>query len=125
MAKVAIVRRDAGSHRHMAGRRTAAPWVPPVDVFETDRHYIVNAELAGVDRRDVRVEIAGNDVTICGRRRSAPPCCDEHYSRVEGSHGWFHRSFSLPEALDRAPATALIEDGLLQVRIEKPSPRRK
>ncbi len=98
---------------------STALWEPPVDVYETDDRYLLTVEIPGVCASDVHVEVSGNQVVMRGRRRSRANCCDEHYSRVEGALGAFHRTFTLPEPFGAARAAARLKDGLLQVEIMK------
>jgi len=95
----------------------ALSWVPPVDIYETDSHYILNAELPGVDAGDVYIEVAGTEISIRGERRHI--CSSESYHRLEGVRGPFHRTFSLPETLDASEVAATLEEGLLQVKLSK------
>ena len=99
-------------------------WSPPVDVYETDDHYVVHAELPGVEAGDVHIEIAGAELSIFGERRSDPKCCGESYERMESSHGRFHRTFSMPEDLSREGMDASLRDGVLRILLPRSSKRK-
>jgi HSP20 family protein len=88
-----------------------------LDLYETEDHYVLNAELPGVDGQDIRIEVMGSELSIRGERRHT--CSSESYHRLEGFRGSFHRTFSLPESLSNAKITATLEDGLLQVTLGK------
>ena len=97
----------------------AATWMPPVDVYEADEHYVLNAEVPGVDPRDITIEIAGKDLSVRGERKFDAVCSDESYERLEGIRGRFHRTFSLPERLDADAVQAELKDGILEVILPK------
>lgn len=131
------VKKDIGElviyHRSF-GRYLAAPeslreetfsWVPPVDLYETDECYVLNAELPGVEGKDIRIEVSGAELIIRGERRFDAVCAQENYQRLEGIRGRFHRSFSLPEALDNGEVRAKLKDGVLQVILPKLHKSRK
>ena len=96
-------------------------WVPPMDVYEMGSDYVVNAELPGVDRRDIKIEFSGSEVTIRGRRRADGECMAESYHRLEGHRGRFHRTFSLPERIDQSRVQVDLKDGILHVVLPKSS----
>lgn len=98
--------------------------VPHVDIYEADDHYVLNAELPGVAREDIHVEVSGSDLTIRGERRADAICPDENYHRLEGIRGQFRRTFSLPEPLDGANIRASLRDGVLNLVIPKSSKSR-
>ncbi len=99
-------------------------WVPLMDVYEIDNDYVLNAELPGVERRDIKIDFSGLEVTIRGKRRTDPDCEHESYHRLEGHRGRFHRTFSLPEPIDRSRIQVDLQDGILHVVLPKSgSPR--
>jgi HSP20 family protein len=97
-------------------------WEPPVDIYETDDSFVVNAELPGIESKDVRIEIFESVLSISGERRFEAACSRESYHRLEGTRGRFHRIFALPESLNNTETRAQLKDGVLQVIIPK-SPR--
>lgn len=94
-------------------------WVPPVDIYETDDGYVLKAELPGVERKDLRIEITNSELTIRGERRFDAVCAEENYYRLEGIRGRFHRRFSLPEPLNTEEIRANLKDGVLEVILPK------
>jgi HSP20 family protein len=94
-------------------------WVPPMDVYEINDDYVLNAELPGVDSSDLRIDISGLEVTIRGKRRTDADCGYEHYHRLEGHRGRFHRTFSLPESVDRNRIQIDLKNGVLRVVLPK------
>jgi HSP20 family protein len=95
-----------------------ATWTPPVDLFEADDRYVLTAEVAGLTRDDVEIQVREGQLLLRGQRpTSAVPC--ERYHRVERGHGAFARRFALPTALDVDRITADLKDGVLTVTIPK------
>jgi HSP20 family protein len=90
-----------------------------VDIYETDDEYVLNAEVPGVEEKDLRIEIAGSELRIRGERRFDAVCSEESYHRLEGIRGRFQRTFSLPEPLDQRSVRAELKDGLLEVTLPK------
>jgi HSP20 family protein len=95
-----------------------AGWVPPVDLHETPHAYIVTAELPGLKREDLAIEMHEGQITISGVRREREAVC-EQYHRVERGHGAFSRSFQLPVPVARDRITAELHDGVLTVTCPK------
>ena len=104
-----------------------AGWVPPVDLYETPKDYVITAELPGLQRDDLRIELQDGRLTLSGVRRekNALPC--EQYHRVERGHGSFSRTFVLPMPVDADQITADLRDGVLTVtcpKVSEPEARR-
>lgn len=95
-----------------------AGWVPPVDLHETADAYIVTAELPGLNRDDLDIQINNEQLTISGVRRERELAC-EQYHRIERGHGSFSRSFHLPIPVDAERITADLRDGVLTVTCPK------
>jgi HSP20 family protein len=109
----------------------AFPWpggkvVPAVDIRENDHHYAVTAELPGVRKEDVQVELDQGMLTIRGEKTSEREEKKEQCRYTERSYGSFSRSFSLPSDADADRLEASFKDGVLSLtipRIEKAKPR--
>jgi len=97
----------------------AVIWVPPMDIYELDNMYVVNAELPGVEKRDIRIQISGLELSIRGERKFDPICARESYERLEGHRGRFSRTFSLPEAVDHRRVKMELMNGVLHVILPK------
>jgi len=97
----------------------AFTWIPPVDIYEFDNNYVLNAELPGVERRDIKIEFSGLQFTIRGERRHDPVCAKESYHRLEGHRGKFHRTFTLPEPVNKNGVRLELNDGIVQVTLPK------
>ena len=98
------------------GRRNMQPWV---DVYETDATIELRAELPGMKRGDVRVDISDNVLTISGERKLEHEEERDNYRRIERSYGQFSRSFTLPRTVDAENAKAELREGVLCVILQK------
>jgi HSP20 family protein len=74
-------------------------WAPRVDIAEDDKEYVVNVELPGVKKEDVRVAVENGILSISGERKTEKEEKGTKYHRVEQSYGTFMRSFTLPEVV--------------------------
>ncbi len=101
----------------------ASGWTPPVDLYETDDHYGITAEVPGLSRDDIRIRLQDGHLILEGERSaSGVPC--EQYHRIERGHGRFSRAFSLPDAINAESITADLRDGVLTVKVPKAAPHR-
>jgi HSP20 family protein len=102
-------------------QRTAALWAPHVDVVERDGKLLISADLPGVKKEDVKVEINQDSVTIQGQRHQESTSSDRGYYQSERSYGSFYRSILLPEGANTESASATFRDGVLQIEVQAPS----
>ncbi len=103
---------------------TNAEWAPLVDIAETDKGYLIKAELPELKREDIKVAVENGVLSISGERRFESEEKNRKYHRVERAHGIFTRSFSLPDDADPTKVNASYHEGMLTVDIEK-SPQSK
>jgi HSP20 family protein len=96
----------------------AAGWTPPVDLYETGDRFVLSAELPGLTRDDIDINVQDGTLTIQGSRPSSSIPC-ERYHRVERGHGAFVRRFSVPAAVDVEHVTADLKDGVLTLTLPK------
>jgi len=101
-----------------AARRTA-PLSPAVDLAENEASYIVTAELPGVAKDDVTVELHEDVLTIRGEKKSEREETKNRSHWVERSYGAFSRSFTLPPTARAEEMRASFKDGVLRVEIPK------
>ena len=94
-------------------------WSPAVDIVETDHEIVLEAELPGVIRDAVHVEVADGILHLRGERKFEKEVKEENCHRVERSYGAFHRSFTLPETVDPDKVAAELKNGVLEVRLGK------
>ena len=102
-------------------------WVPPVDIFETDKHDLVlRAELPGMTREDIEVTVENGTIVIKGEKKFDPEVKEEHYRRIERTYGAFQRSFTLPNTVDATTVAAEYKNGVLTITLpfkEEAKPR--
>ena len=110
------------------GAVVSGEWVPAVDVYETAEQIVLTAEIAGVRREDVSIEVLDNVLTLRGTR---PPgragVGVESYLRMEVASGGFERAFTLPCPVVAERVEAVLRDGVLTVtlpRRDQPDGRR-
>jgi HSP20 family molecular chaperone IbpA len=100
----------------------AGKWMPPVEVSQRDNRLVVSADLPGIRREDVQIEIKGGKLTIEGERREAgEQTVPEGYRRSERTYGQFYRMIPLPEGVDPDSATAAMQDGVLEITVLMPT----
>lgn len=95
-------------------------WYPSVDIYEKDRFIVVEAELPGLKREDIGIEIKNNILTLEGVRTEDGEIKEESYYRQERRSGKFHRSFTLPAAIRPEKIVATYKAGVLEIKIPKP-----
>jgi HSP20 family protein len=93
-------------------------WAPVVDIIETEGDLIVRAEIPGMKREDIDIEITSESLTIKGERKFDEQN-KEGYLRVERPYGPFQRSFSIGVPVDAEKVKAAYQDGILEVVIPK------
>jgi HSP20 family protein len=94
-------------------------WSPVADITETDKEYLIKAELPEVKKEDVKVTLDNGVITISGERRQEKEQKEANEIRIESFYGTFSRSFSLPDNIDAKSIQAESKDGVLKVRIPK------
>ena len=96
-----------------------AGWLPPVDIHEEADRVVLRAEIPGVNREDVDVQVENGTLTIRGEKKQEKQVNSEGASRVERFYGSFSRSFALPASVDAERVTATCKDGVLEVALPK------
>jgi len=94
-------------------------WAPSADISETDKEFLIRAELPAVRKEDVRVTVDEGMITIEGERKQEKEDKAEKYHRVESFYGKFSRSFSLPDNISADAIRCTSKDGVLVVHIPK------
>lgn len=95
-------------------------WSPAVDMFEKDDNVVIKAELPGLDKNDISLDLQNGVLTLKGERKYENEVKEENYYRREMSCGKFIRSFSLPGDVDADKIKAEFQNGLLTVEVPKP-----
>jgi HSP20 family protein len=99
-----------------------AGWSPQVEVCERGGQLLVRADLPGLNKDDVQVDITNEAVSIRGERRQEREERREGYYHTERSYGSFFRNIPLPEGVEVDRAEASFRDGVLEITI--PAPQR-
>lgn len=94
-------------------------WSPSADISETDKEYLIRAELPAVRKEDVKVTFENGVITIEGERKQEKEEKKEKFHRVESFYGTFSRSFSLPDNINPDAIRCQSKDGVLTVHIPK------
>ncbi|MGA7103994.1 MAG: Hsp20/alpha crystallin family protein [Candidatus Deferrimicrobiaceae bacterium] len=108
----------ARSRGREEGLRTGM-WTPAVDIYENNEFVVVKAELPGVEKDRISVEVKEGILTLRGERGFDRELKKESYHRIERAYGSFQRSFSLPVSVDQENVTARFQDGVLEVKLPK------
>ncbi len=94
-------------------------WSPAVDIYETESEIIVQAEVPGMERKDIELTLENNVLTLKGERRFEKEGKDENYHRIERSYGSFSRAFSIPAMVDEKKIQADYKEGVLAIILPK------
>ncbi|HEY8019650.1 MAG TPA: Hsp20/alpha crystallin family protein [Thermoanaerobaculia bacterium] len=92
-------------------------WAPAVDLLETESSFLLYAELPGVRREDIQLQVRDRRLELSGRRQ--PLGESRNFLRMERSYGPFRRAFELTSPIDGDGITAAFERGVLRVIIPK------
>jgi len=95
-------------------------WHPVVDMFDEDDRIVIKAELPGMDKNDIAVDVKDRVLTLSGERTHDNAVKEENYYRRERAYGKFQRAFSLPVDVDSDKIKADFKDGLLKIEVPKP-----
>jgi len=98
---------------------TTGLWYPPVDILESKDSYLIRAELPGMKKEDVNLEVQEGTLTLSGERKFDEPASGVEYHRVERVTGKFSRSFYLPQTIKQDSIKATFKDGILEVHVPK------
>jgi HSP20 family protein len=112
-------------------RRTAGPamfrtppatrWTPNLEMLYADQAIVVRAELPGINKEEVKVEIVDGALTIEGERKYEKEVTTKGYFTTERAYGTFYRRIPLPEEAKVGEAKATFKDGVLEVTIPAPA----
>lgn len=97
-----------------------ALWSPEIEMFRRGDDLVVRADVPGVNRDDIHVDIENDVLTISGERREQHEENRQGVYRSERSYGQFHRAIGLPEGVDADACEASFKDGVLEVTVPAP-----
>jgi HSP20 family protein len=113
--RLSLSRPFSGSQQSSAGM-----WSPRVEAFQKQDKFVVRAELPGLKKDDVEVNVTDDAITIQGQRKEEHERNEEGFYHSERSYGSFYRSIPLPEGVITDSAEATFRDGVLEVRLQAP-----
>ena len=99
-------------------------WNPVVDLYEKDDSFMIKAELPGVDKNDIKIDLKDRLLTLSGERTYDNEVKEENYYRRERTYGKFQRAFTLPADVDSDKIKAEYKDGVLQIEVPKPEEKK-
>ncbi len=94
-------------------------FTPCTDIRETDKEYIVECELPGLDEKDVEIDLNSDVLTLHGEKKAFNEEKRGEYHCIERMTGRFERHLPLPADVDREKITAAFNKGVLQIRLPK------
>jgi len=94
-------------------------WRPQIDIYETREEIVILAEIAGVPKEEINLEIGPRTVKISGAREGGPRAEDARYRLAEIPCGHFERNLTLPVPIDMETVKAVCRDGILEIRLAK------
>ncbi len=99
--------------------------MPSVDIFERDNTIIISAELPGLGKDDINIEVKGKVLTLSGERKDEEEIKKENSYRRERRYGKYERSFSMGFEIDPESVEAKYEKGVLTLQIPRPQEQQK
>ena len=98
---------------------TRDSFVPSIDISETEKGFEILAQVPGIHKEDITVNLDNNRLTISGERKREKEESGKKFHRVETQYGTFSRSFQLPDNIDQESIKASYENGILAISISK------
>lgn len=98
---------------------------PSADIFEEKDDIVVKAELPGMGKDEINVNVTDNTITISGEKKKEEKVKKKDYYRFERSFGSFSRTFSLPTDIQTEKVAAIFKDGILEIRMPKTEEAKK
>ena len=99
-------------------------WMPPMDLVETEEHFVLRADLPGLGDGDVSIELEDRVLTVAGERKADSEVKKDGFYRLERATGTFRRALTLPEGVDLENIVATFANGVLEISIPKPEQRK-
>jgi len=99
--------------------RDTRNWSPAVDVNETDNSFVLTADIPGLTKKDIKVNVANGKLSISGERTYETDQENDNYHYRERRFGTFDRSFKLPDTVDEEKISASFKNGILIVALPK------
>ncbi len=110
---------DFLGHSNLPWRASTECFEPCLDIRENDKEYIIEAEIPGMDKKDVDLAINNDVLTIRGEKKSETKDKNDNYYRIERSFGRFSRDIPLPDDVQHDKINAKFKNGLLKIELPK------
>ena len=114
-----IAARRFGTSGHEEVSHSAADWVPAVDIIEEKERFLLRADVPGVNREDIDINMEKGVLSVSGQRIANASGEAEGEQRLERANGKFYRRFTLPETANAEEVSATSSNGILEIIIPK------
>lgn len=105
--------------QNLPGNHLPSSWSPAVDIYETDQNYVLTAEVPGLERDKIDLQIVNNVLYLRGERDPSKESPRQIYHRLERPSGNFERQFILPDEVNPDKIGAQVTEGVLTVLLPK------
>ena len=115
------------AHEGSQDSDTYGAWVPPVEIFESGDDLVIRAEIPGVEKEDIEINVENGTLVLSGERKRHTDIKEDNAYRLERVYGSFNRSFRLPTTVDAARIVATYKHGVLVItlpKLEEAKPRK-
>jgi HSP20 family protein len=99
--------------------RGGSTWTPPVDLYETPDAFVLVADLPGLTKDEIHIEVHDRTLTLRGEHKPEAGTQEEYYRRRERVYGSFQRVFTLPTTVEAEKVHASFTDGVLELQLPK------
>lgn len=107
------------THEDNASTVATSNWAPAVDIKEVEDHFLIEADIPGVDAKDIEINMENGVLTLKGERHTESTKEEKNYKRIERTYGSFYRRFGLPDTADAEKISAQCKNGVLAITIPK------
>ena len=112
---------------YFPGQIRTAPAYPPMNIWADENSALITAEIPGISKDDLEINVTGDTLTISGERKIDDLPEGAHYHRQERAYGKFNRSIQLPYTVDVQKVRATFKNGVLEIalpRVEAEKPKK-
>ena len=114
-----IFERFFGDESNDQSNVVTSEWQPRVDVREERERFVIQADIPGVEPKDIEIHMEKGVLTIKGERKPEVKEETTQFTRIERAHGTFHRRFALPDSANAEGISATGKNGVLEIVIPK------
>ena len=114
-----IFERFFGDESNDQSNVVTSEWQPRVDIREERERFVIQADVPGVEPKDIEIHMEKGVLTIKGERKAEAKEETTQFTRIERAHGTFHRRFALPDSANADGITASGKNGVLEIVIPK------